>query len=311
MNIGIIGAGMSTVGFTANLKGSHNISIFEKAKRVGGRLTMHSRVHRNEIIKFNLGAQYAKASSSEFKQLLKDAGCKTISGTILDNFSQSIIKSSDKYIHQNGLHNVVEYHLQSQNIKLNTLVTNVNLDQKTLSFDGAPDEEFDLIISSTPLPQFNALANINNRPSEELFSKCIAVGVLLNDDTLFKHNCYKNISNLLSWTSLSTAFCSRSPTSITIHFTQNVSNELFDLEDLDIASIAIDDIVKSLGINKSSFTNNIKVFKWRYALCKKDFTKEGYMKISNDVFAIGDWALGPRVESAYDSGKKLANLINA
>ena len=51
MDIGIIGAGMSTVGFITNLKGSHEISIFDKARVAGGRLTMHSREHEGNIIK--------------------------------------------------------------------------------------------------------------------------------------------------------------------------------------------------------------------------------------------------------------------
>ena len=102
MDIGIIGAGMSTVGFITNLKGSHEITIFDKARSAGGRLTMHSREHKGNIIKFNLGAQYAKAHSLDFKRVLEAAGCKTLSGTILDNLNQTIIKSSDTFVHKDG-----------------------------------------------------------------------------------------------------------------------------------------------------------------------------------------------------------------
>jgi predicted NAD/FAD-dependent oxidoreductase len=310
MDIGIIGAGMSTVGFITNLKGSHEISIFDKAKVAGGRLTMHSREHEGNVIKFNLGAQYVKAHSLDFKRVLEDAGCKALSGSILDNLNKSIIKSSDKFVHKDGLHSVVRYHLDDKNIELEKLVTNINLKESMLSFNSSPEKKFDLIISSIPLPQFNNIANIKTSFNDDLYSKCLAVGVLLKNEMPFKHTCYKNISEKLSWASLSSSFCDESPTSITMHFSQDFSNNFFDLENKDIASIAIDDIVKSLGIDKALFTDNIKVFKWRYALCKKNYTKEGYMKINDNVFAIGDWALGPRVESAYESGKHLAQLIN-
>ena len=75
-----------------------------------------------------------------------------------------------------------------------------------------------------------------------------------------------------------------------------------------LKKIAADDIVKTMDIKNESI-ESLKLFKWRYALCQRNNQKDGFIKL-NKLIAIGDWTLGPRVESAYESGRKAAIALN-
>ena len=51
------------------------------------------------------------------------------------------------------------------------------------------------------------------------------------------------------------------------------------------------------------------IFKWKYALCSRSDLNNEYTCVSEDAFAIGDWNLSPRVESAYVSGTALGKYL--
>ena len=108
---------------------------------------------------------------------------------------------------------------------------------------------------------------------------------------------------------MSSSFCSQSPITLTAHLTPELSDNLFSSRNDQIEKIATDDIVKTMNIKNNESIEPLKIFKWRYALCQRNNQGDGFVKL-NKLIAIGDWTLGPRVESAYESGKKAAIALN-
>jgi predicted NAD/FAD-dependent oxidoreductase len=104
MKIGIIGTGISVVGFLKNLKGEHDVKLFDKAFKVGGRLTMH----RIDKYKLNLGAQYINPRSDEFKEVILNAGCTPLHGSVMDARSREIVDASNFYVHEDGMDTIVK-----------------------------------------------------------------------------------------------------------------------------------------------------------------------------------------------------------
>ena len=51
------------------------------------------------------------------------------------------------------------------------------------------------------------------------------------------------------------------------------------------------------------------IFKWKFALCKRSKLEKKFLSISENAFAIGDWNISPRVESAYISGNELGKYL--
>ena len=304
MKIGIIGSGISVVGFVKNLKGNHDVKIFDKAFKLGGRLTMH----RIDQFKLNLGAQYINPQSDEFKEVILDAGCYPLNGSVIDAQSKEVVDASNFFIHEDGMDTIVKKYLKDFDVHQNRKVTGIDSDKGKLTFEDGDSEFFDLIISSVPNQQLEKLCDFNVS-NENIYSKCIALGASIKDKNLFKFNCYKNFSKTISWLALSSSYCNQSPLTLTAHLTPESSKKLFDYSNDQIEKIAIDDIVKTMNIKNNETIEPLKIFKWRYALCQRNNQGNGFIKL-NKLIAIGDWTLGPRVESAYESGKKAAMALN-
>ena len=63
MKIAIIGSGMSAITLAKNLTNDNSITLFEKSKSVGGRVS----TRRSESYEFDHGAQFFTAKSRDFK----------------------------------------------------------------------------------------------------------------------------------------------------------------------------------------------------------------------------------------------------
>ena len=309
MKIAIIGTGISTVGLINNLHGKHEINIYDKAKKPGGRLTLHHLNINNKLYKFNLGAQYVHAKTLSFKKILESTGCTKFNGSIFDFKENKLVDSSSFYIHKDGLQTIVESALREFTINQNCTITKIDKIESKIYLSNGYAKKYDLIISSLPLPQLIQILPINLMDNLK-YSKCLAVGINLKNKLPISASGFKNISEKIGWSALSSSFCESSALTINSHFTSEYSDELFDEDEDKIVNIVKDDILEALQVKRSQFGNILKVFRWRYALCDSNYTADGYMKITNNIYAIGDWAIAPRVESAYESGKKAAMALN-
>jgi len=309
MKIAIIGTGISTVGLINNLHGKHEIDIYDKAKKPGGRLTLHHLNIDNKVYKFNLGAQYVHAKTLGFKEILESTGCTKFNGSIFDFKENKLVDSSNFYIHKDGLQSIVESALKEFTINQNCKITKIDKIESKIYLNNGDIKKYDLIVSSLPLPQLIQILQVDLMDIVK-YSKCLAIGINLKNKLPIKTTGFKNISEKIGWSALSSSFCESSALTVNSHFTSESSDELFDEAEDKIVNIVKNDILKALQIKKSEFGNIIKVFRWRYALCDSNYTADGYMKITNNIYAIGDWAIAPRVESAYESGKKAAIALN-
>ena len=309
MKIAIVGTGISTIGFINGLHGEHEIDIYDKSRKPGGRLTLHHLKTNNEVYKFNLGAQYVHAKTLHFKKILESAGCTKFNGSIFDFKENKLVDSSKFYIHKNGLQSIVENALSDLTINQNCKIIKISKIENKIYLNNGDAKKYDLIVSSLPLPQLIEILQVDLMDIVE-YSKCLAVGINLKNKLPVKSSGFKNISEKIAWSALSSSFCESSALTINSHFISELSDKLFDENEDKIVNIVKDDILKALQIKRSEFGNIIKVFRWRYALCDSNYTADGYMKITNNIYAIGDWAIAPRVESAYESGRKAAIALN-
>jgi predicted NAD/FAD-dependent oxidoreductase len=85
------------------------------------------------------------------------------------------------------------------------------------------------------------------------------------------------------------------------------SNASMDDSDLLIQTNA-ENLVRNIIHGKYEIQHS-GVFKWKYALCNRSDTKNKFTSISDDAFAVGDWNISPRVESAFISGNALGGYL--
>ena len=65
-------------------------------------------MHRIHKYKLNLGAQYINPRSHEFKEVILNAGCTPLLGSVMDAKSKEIVDSSNFYVHEDGMDTIVK-----------------------------------------------------------------------------------------------------------------------------------------------------------------------------------------------------------
>jgi len=142
---------------------------------------------------------------------------------------------------------------------------------------------------------------------EVTFEPCIAVGLIIDCNEPLKYNAYKNINKNIAWAGSSKFFNSEMVETWVIQLSSQASRKMFDVEDEMLTEIASNGLQELL--NDEITVQDSSIFKWKYAQCNRSSNNQKFVQLKDNIFAIGDWNISPRIESAFLSGKALANYI--
>ena len=101
-------------------------------------------MHRIDKYKLNLGAQYINPRSHEFKEVILNAGCIPLQGSVMDAKSKEIVDSSNFYVHEDGMDTIVKKYLKDFDVSMYAQVTRIDVDKGKLIFENRDSELFDL-----------------------------------------------------------------------------------------------------------------------------------------------------------------------
>jgi predicted NAD/FAD-dependent oxidoreductase len=298
----ILGAGMSGIACALSLHDKFNVQIFEKSKGVGGRLCAKNT--RQGL--FHYGAQYCTAQSSAFQNFLIENDAEYFSGSSFDLKTNSCIHTQNFFVGVNGMHSLLKNFNKILSMHFNHRVIRVDEKKKLVHFESGDTESYDLIISSLPLPQAQEIFE-TEIAHDATFDPCISMGMIFDGQTNNEHNAYKNINQDISWLSSSKFYNAQNNETWVLQFSPQTSLEMFDYSNKSLEA-RCDDAVKDIVEGKYTIIH-CGIFKWKFALCKKSNLEKKFISISDDAFAIGDWNISPRIESAYISGKELGKFI--
>jgi predicted NAD/FAD-dependent oxidoreductase len=298
----ILGAGMSGIACALSLHDKFNVQIFEKSKGVGGRLCAKNT--RQGL--FHYGAQYCTAQSSAFQNFLIENGAKYFLGSSFDMKTNSCIHTQNFLVGVNGMHSLLKNYNKILSMHFNHRVIRVDEKKKLVHFESGHTESYDIVISSLPLPQAQEIFE-TEIVHDATFDPCISVGMIFSGQTNNEHNAYKNINQDISWLSSSKFYNAQNNETWVLQFSPQTSLEMFDYSNKSLEA-RCDDAVKDIIEGKYTIIH-CGIFKWKFALCKKSNLEKKFISISDDAFAIGDWNISPRIESAYISGKELGKFI--
>ena len=144
MKIAIIGSGMSAITLAKHLKKDNFITLFEKSRSVGGRIS----TRRSEKYEFDHGAQFFTAKSKDFKNFIAPIIKKNIIqrwDARFAEFKNNVILRQHNwdseyphYVGAPGMSNILKYLSDDLNIELNTEIHNVtknnNIDKTIKGF---------------------------------------------------------------------------------------------------------------------------------------------------------------------------------
>tara|TARA_A100001011_G_scaffold142341_1_gene150350 strand:- start:19020 stop:19955 length:936 start_codon:yes stop_codon:yes gene_type:complete len=298
----ILGAGMSGIACALNLYNKFDVSIYEKSRGVGGRLCAKSLPDGL----FHFGAQFCSAQTSSFKAFLKKSNAIQFLGSAFDMKINSSIETKNFFVANDGMHSLLKKYEQRLKIYFNQKAIKIDEEKKLVYFESGNKESFDIIISSLPLPQAKEVfeSKINH---DATFNPCISVGMTISGSPNYKHVAYKNINEDISWLGTSKFYNKKNDETWVLQFSPDASLAMMSDTDSFIQALA-EDAVRNT-INGQYKIMHSGIFKWKYALCSRSNLNNEYTYISKDAFAIGDWNLSPRVESAYISGNELGKYL--
>ena len=298
----ILGAGMSGISCALSLYESFDVHVYEKSRGVGGRLcakTLNDRL-------FHFGAQFCKAKSSSLQNFLLENDAINFIGSSFDCEANDCVDTKNYFVGKRGMHALLKNYDQILNIKFNHRVVKIDEKNKLVHFESGKSESYDIIISSMPLPQAQKIYE-SKIEHDSKFSPCIAVGMTLNGTIDNQHNAYKNIDKDVAYLGSSHFYNDENKTTWVLQFSPNFSLKMLNEPDKLLQTKA-GNAVKDI-INGDYNIAHAGIFRWKYALCSRSNIKNEFTHVSKDAYAIGDWNISPRIESAYNSGKALGKFL--
>ena len=298
----ILGAGMSAVAFAKNLSNSFQVELYEKSRGVGGRLCSK----KSHETRYHLGAQFCTCTDPDFQKLLNNNNAKKFNGSIYNFSKKEEIETNQYFVHPDGMQSLIRESSESLNIRTREKCTRVDTQNKIAYFESGLEVSYDILISSLPFPQaqelleFDESLNIN-------FDPCIAVGLMINSAIKTKYSAYQSVNQDISWAASSKFYNATIDETWVLQFSPETSRAMFDLSEYQLANFASDQLNELF--DSDIIIEDSHVFKWKYAQCNRLNSEQKYFALDNDVFAIGDWNISPRVESAFLSGRALAKFL--
>ena len=122
-----------------------------------------------------------------------------------------------------------------------------------------------------------------------------------------KYSAYQSVNQDISWAASSKFYNATIDETWVLQFSPETSRAMFDLSEYQLANFASDQLNELF--DSDIIIEDSHVFKWKYAQCNRLNSEQKFIALENDIFAIGDWNISPRVESAFLSGRALAKFL--
>ena len=318
-NIAIVGAGISGLSAARKLIEKHNVTIFDKSRGVGGRMS----TRYSEAYEFDHGAQYFTAKDKRFKMILSS---ETFEDVIKPWDSRAFYKKENDLIPDTGGFRYVSYPRMNSfakklskglNISLNSNVSSIHKDKEKWvleTADGKVYRGFDLVILALPNQQAISLmpieTNYFKKVKEVEMDPCFALMIGLKKKYDFGWDSLRLNNNINSWLAVNSSKPGRSTdqTALVIHSAvewskKNKSGDITWVQDQMEAAAS-----KTCGIDISEAHHKV-IHRWMFASVSKPSSEGYFYDHSLKIATCGDWCNGGRVEGAYISGLMVAKII--
>jgi renalase len=320
--IAIIGAGLAGLTLANKLQPYAEITLFEKARGVGGRLA----TRRAPPYEFDFGAQYFTVHDASFQQLVDELIAANVVERWDANFAEITNTSPPRltrwntspahYVGVPSMNAIAKYLAASHNIKLTTCVSRiekVNRIWKLISDQEVDLGYFDWVICTAPAKQTQALMPLSFKYHNILqdinMQACFALmlGFRSAPPLLWEAAIIKN--SIISWISVNSSKPQRQAHSAWVALSSNAwADEHIEVDTAAIAASMLDEILQLTKVERQQI-DCIDLHRWRYANTPKIELNEPLIDSAEQLAACGDWCISGRVESSYVAATQLAVQI--
>ena len=305
----IIGSGIAGIAASLKLK-SYGLSsiIVDKADFIGGRVSTRIDKKEDNDFCFFHGAQFFTARSNNFKKIVENGISNHYIKRYEDFFPERfrgfptmrdfLIKLSSNLIIKQR-HKVVKIYKNRNKIDV-------------LYYNTSKLETYDAVISTLPSPQnielLNKFPSLTKTLSKASYDSCIALMIAYNKvpEDIPSFFDFSNNKKIISWMA-----SSNNNRYWTIHANPLYSNQNLNKNKSSIQNEMLKEVNKVLSPFKDfNFYQVIynELHIWKYAKVK-NIAKGNQIDPIDPIAIAGDFMEGARVESAFISGEKAADLI--
>lgn len=313
--IAVIGAGLSGVSLAKNLADVADITLFEKSRGSGGRMSFR----KAGPFSFDHGAQFFTARSEPFRSAINDA----LDAKAIVEWAPKIVNLEigekpfkrewfePHYCGANGMNSLVKHIATDLNVVHRTQIR--RLEMKASGWFLIDENEqsigpYDWVVSAVPAPQAVDLLPDTliekNQIGEGKFSGCFAMMLGFERPVSLNFQAAVITHPVLAWLS------NHESSSLLIHSRNDWASDHIDA-DLEWVKSMMHNALKELLPEIANETVHHDLHRWRYAKCEQALGRDYCLDSHGQIAAIGDWCRGNRVEDAYLSGYELAQELKA
>jgi renalase len=316
--LAIIGAGLSGLVLAKELSHEFTVTVFEKARGVGGRMS----TRYSDSFFFDHGTQAFTAETQSFKNFLEPY----IKSSLITEWTGRVVNLKYNYIPSERLWKIPHYVsspnmnslckelAKGLNMKLNTEVALLSekingawyLKDTNQVFLG----EFDWIISTAPPEQtsnlFQNYISENNKISNSKMSSCFALMVGFNRPWDQNWIAAKTFNSPLKWISINSTKIGR-PKQNTCFVAQSRGTWSYahrnnTIQEVENELVKEFEKITSISCKNADF---ITTHHWKYAIVKKTNKSGYYLDLNNKLAATSDWCSTSRIEEVWHSAQAL------
>lgn len=311
--VAVIGAGMSGVYIAKELSKIVDVTLFEKARGFGGR--MSTRTKKN--YQFDHGAQYFTAKNREFQRFLEPF----IKNGTIAKWSPNIVgieknatpqittltHSVPFYIPKPKMSGFCRYIASDLVFQLTTKIDKITKDGDKWALYASSDflGKFDWVICAIPshqvtdiMPQnFKYISEIKNIHMQGCYSLMLGfqspLAIYWDAATLKGYD--------VSWAAVNSSKPERGiEYSIIAHSTNKWAEDNIDADPEKVKKHLMLELSDVIGQDLKS-ADHIDLHRWRYANVEKQQGQKAYIDFDNNLVACGDWCIEGRIEAAFNS----------
>lgn len=317
MRIAIIGAGLAGLTLAARLTRAHTVTVFEKARGPGGRMS----TRRATPFGFDHGAQYFTAQAPEFQAFLDTLRASDTIAPWPDEITLlhgAKVSSKPKWVAQPGMNAICKDLADDIDLRSNTQIRALIPSGAHWAIEtdqGETHGPFDWVISSAPSVQTAALMPPkfchHAVLSKVKMQGCFALMLGFEAVQAFDWQAIKSGAGPVGWMAVNSEKPGRTTSCSVLVQSSNAWAEAH-LEDTaeDVQATLLAAASELAGTDLSVATHQ-KLHRWRYASTPEPAGQPFLLDADLRLAACGDWCLGSKVEAAFESAVALAQQFQS
>ena len=316
--VAIIGAGISGLAVAHLLKNDVEVTLFEKSRGVGGRIS----TRRNGDLAFDHGAQYFTARTAAFKDFIQplrnkgfiarwDARYAKIDGT---NVVARKNWGADhpRYVGVPSMNQICKHLAKDLDVKKNTKIIAINGQDKWQLTDteGKLYPDFDWVVSTIPAPQAHEIVpacfRYHRNMSAIKMEPCFALMLGLDDMIALDFEAAHITNSDLSWMAINSSKPGRGEAkTLVIHSSKEYAKSAINSSSAEVMQHLLSEASRVMGVDLNGAEHKA-IQRWLYASNENEEpTATVFLDHEHKLAVCGDWVLGGRIESAFNSAHDL------